>query len=335
MIDLKKKIEDIPKIELHKHLEGSIRLETIREITSKNNPDKKPLDREQFIITKQSTTYHEWIDKFWAHQAVLHSIDIIERVTFEVIEDSVHNNIRILELRYSPDFISINHPWFTYHDIHQAVLKGIKRATQSYNNIAVGLIGIIDRNLPLETAEKQMEFFIANKDTFIGVDLANDETKYPPEPFIYLFQKAKSHGLQVTIHSGESPIPTAAENVRTSISKLGATRIGHGIMIHQNEEIMKYVKDSNVVLEVCPTINWICGLFPTLKDHPIKRLKDFGIMVTVSTDDPGLIGITLNEQYQQIVENGLLTVEELEECNRVAYRCSFLPEEVKSKFWRL
>jgi len=331
-MDIKKKIQDMPKIELHKHLEGSIRLETLREITSKINPNK-PLDTEQFIITKQSSTYHEWLDIFWAHQAILHSLEIIERVTFEVIEDSVHWNIRILELRYSPDFIAINHPWFTYHDIHQAILKGVNKATQLYTNIAVGLIGIIDRNLNIEKAEKLMDFYISNKDTFIGVDLANDETKYPPEPFFHIFQKAKSHGFQVTIHSGESPIPTAAENVRSSISKLGATRIGHGIMIHQNEEIMRFVKDCNVVLEVCPNINWLVGLFPTVKDHPIKRLRDFGIMVTVSTDDPGIIGITLNEEYLRIVENGLLTIEELEECNRVAYHCSFLPEEVKRKYW--
>jgi len=209
----------------------------------------------------------------------------------------------------------------------------VKKATQLYTNIAVGLIGIIDRNLNIEKAEKLMDFYISNKDTFIGVDLANDETKYPPEPFIPLFQKAKSHGLQVTIHSGESPIPTAAENVRTSISKLGATRIGHGIMIHESEEIMKFVKDSNVVLEVCPTGNWLVGLFPTLKEHPIKKFKDFGIKVTVSTDDPGLIGITLNEEYLRMVENGLLTIEELEESNTVAYQSSFLPEEVKRKYW--
>jgi len=333
MDSLKKQIEQMPKIELHKHLEGSIRLSTLREITHQLNKDK-PLNREQFVITQQSTVYSEWLDIFWAHQSVLHSIEVLERVTFEVIEDSVQDNIRILELRYSPDFISINHPWFTYHDIHQAVLKGISRATQLYTNIAVGLIGIIDRNLPFHQAEIQMNFFIANKDTFVGVDLANDETKYPPDPFIPLFQKAKDHGLKVTIHSGESPVPTSVENVRTSISKLGATRIGHGVLIYTNEEIMKYVKESKVVLELCPTINWLVGLFPTFKDHPIKRLKDYGIMVTVSTDDPGLIGITLNEEYYKLVENGILTLEELEECNRVAYNSSFLPEEVKSKFWK-
>jgi len=180
-----------------------------------------------------------------------------------------------------------------------------------------------------------MDFIIQNKNTFVGVDLANDETKYPPEPFIDLFQKAKSHGLHITIHSGESPIPTSPENVRTSISKLGATRIGHGIMIYGQEDILRFVKNSGTVLEVCPTSNWLClqQLFPTLKDHPLRKLKDFGIKVTISTDNPGLIGFTLNQQYEQIIKNGLLTIEELEECNRVAFEASFIPEEIKLKFW--
>jgi len=330
--NLKQKIKDMPKIELHKHLEGSVRLETLRELTVQMDKSKS-LDREKFIISRPSTVYTEWIDILWSQQAVFNSLENIERITYEIIEDSVRDNVRILELRYSPAFVAINHSWSTFNDIHQAVLKGIAKSTEKYKNIVVGLIGIIDRNLNQEDAGKSMDFIIQNKDSFIGVDLANDETKYPPEPFIDLFQKALSHGLKVTIHSGESPVPTSAENVRTSISKLGATRIGHGVMIHAHEDIMKFVKDSSAVLEVCPTINWLCGLFPSLKDHPIRKFKDYGILVTVSTDDPGLIGITLNDQYEQIVENGLLTLEELEECNRVAYRASFLPEEVKSKFW--
>jgi len=178
-----------------------------------------------------------------------------------------------------------------------------------------------------------MQFIIDHRDTFVGVDLANDETKFPPEPFYPMFREAITRGLQVTIHAGESLIPSAAENVRSAITHLGAKRIGHGIMISENGDIKRFVKDSKTVLEVCPSSNWIVGLFKTIAEHPLRRLKLEGILVTISTDDPGLFGISLTEEYVRVVENGLMTIEELRESNEVGLRASFLAEDVKKKFW--
>lgn len=326
------KISQMPKVELHIHLEGAIRLPTLQELTMKLDKSSTPKDKKHFVMdTPDSLT--ECLEKFWAIQRVLNSYDAIERITYECIEDRHKANIKIVEIRYSPAFICVNHDHLTFEGIHQAVLRGVERAAKDFPNILVGIILIVDRNKSVEEAQKVAKFAIENKSTIVGVDMANDEIKHPPEKFAAVFEEIHKNGISITIHSGEVNIPEAPKNVRVSVTDLHATRIGHGIFCINDDSVVKFLIEKGIVLEVCPYSNWLTNACKTLAEHPLPKLLKAGVKVTISTDDPGLFGHDINTEYLQIVENGLMTLEQLKEANEIAYKSSFIPESLKKKFW--
>lgn len=272
-------VRNMPKVELHKHLEGSVRSSTVQELQLLLN--NKHIELSDLIVESPTTTLAECFEKFWLHQQIFVSYDIIERVAYECVIDSAKDNVRILELRYSPYFMAIGHSNLTYQGTHNAILKGIERACAEQTKIIVGLIGIIDRNLSFEEAQNSMNFIIENKSTFVGVDLANDETKYDADIFIPLFHKAKNNGLKITIHcDGFSPKSVA--NIKQAVLEIGATRIGHGTKCVEDMNVMHLLVMNDIHMEVCPSCNWLCGLHPSLKDHPVSLMNALGLNLSLS-----------------------------------------------------
>jgi adenosine deaminase len=236
----------IPKIDLHRHIEGAIRYETMKEWIIE---DKHPIDpqnekrlKEYILIKEPVDGLKIFLEKFGLIHQVLSAEKRIERMAYEACEDAFSEGVRILELRYSPIFIKGDREKLTFEKIHQAILGGIRQA-QTYYPMAVGLTGIIGREWPLKVAEQVTDFFIENRSTTRGLDLANDEAHFDCKPFAPLFQKAKKNGLHITIHAGESNIPGSSESIRNAIDLLGAERIGHGIQAYRDEKIMRYIRD--------------------------------------------------------------------------------------------
>eukprot|EP01128_Nolandella_sp_AFSM9_P008546 TRINITY_DN524_c0_g1_i3.p1 TRINITY_DN524_c0_g1~~TRINITY_DN524_c0_g1_i3.p1 ORF type:complete len:394 (-),score=86.45 TRINITY_DN524_c0_g1_i3:86-1111(-) len=313
-------IKEMPKVELHKHLEGSVRYSTLLELTKANTG--KELVKADAISDRPTDDLTGFLARFWVHQDVFNTYPNIERLAYEFVEDAHRDNTKILEMRYSPFFCAINHPELTFEGIHEAVMKGLKRGMEEFP-VLVGVIGIIDRMQTLEEATEAMDFFIKNNDSFMAVDLANDELKYPATPFIPLFKRAREAGLKVTIHAGEAETDQSIQNVRQAVEELGATRIGHGIMSIKDDAVISVLKENKTVLEVCPISNYLVGIVPSIKEHPIRRLIDAGVAVTVSTDDPGMFGHDLNVEYQSIVDAGLMSVEDFKRSNEIAAQASF------------
>jgi len=178
-----------------------------------------------------------------------------------------------------------------------------------------------------------VDFFLKHKEDFVALDLANDEIKYPADPFIPLFARARQEGLAITIHAGETNLPQAPANVRQAVEMLGAKRIGHGVMSIKDESVLALLRERQVILEVCPRSNIMIGLFPTLEKHPIAALRRVGVLVTVSTDDPGIFGHSLNEEYVDLVVAGMASLADLRQANETAARASFLSDEIKARHW--
>lgn len=344
--NIDEQIASMPKVELHRHLEGSVRFLTLLELAKKYDRVPKeivvhedqqkclndPKIRDAFLLERPCGSLTLFLQKFSLTQSLLCSYEIIERVTFESIEDCALEGVKILELRYSPFFIRMGHEFMTYDCIHAAILRGIARASLTYPSIVVGLIGIIDRNISFEEAKKVADFIIQNKDTFIAIDLANDES-YDAKVFIPLFAEAKRNGLHVTIHAGEVPSPDASTRIKEAIDLLGAERIGHGVQAQFDQQIQQYIKQKSIVLEVCPTSNWVTSAVPQIDEHPIKNFFDSGMLVTISSDDPGIFGISLTNEYHLAIKKLGLSLEDLRTANQIAAKYSFLPEEVKVKYW--
>lgn len=328
-------IQKIPKAELHRHLELCVRPSTIRELAPQFDihlPDDLTF-KSRFLITEPMLDLGAVLGKFLDTQKLWATPEIIERLTFEACEDAFRiDNVHILEMRYAPTFIQHGHENLSFDVIHQAILRGVQRAESKYPMV-VGLICIIQRILPIPTAEEVVNFAISNADTFVGLDLADNEVGFDSKPFAPFFLRAKNKGLGITIHSGEAAVPNAPRYVREAIEHLGATRIGHGVQIYRDEKTMDYVKEKGVVLELCPTSNWLTQAIPEKKNHPFKMLMDYGVKVTINTDDPGIFSLDLNHEYKFLVEHLGLTVAQLESCADMAAANSFIPLVKRQKVW--
>jgi len=180
-----------------------------------------------------------------------------------------------------------------------------------------------------------MNFVLDKKDDFVGVDLADNEVGFNCVPFAPIFQEAKSKGLGVTIHSGEANVPEAPSYIRDAIVHLGATRIGHGVQAYKDPEIMQFVKDQGVALELCPTSNYLTNAVDSTAAHPFRQLMEFGIHTTINSDDPSTFNIDLTNEYEVLQKEHNFTVEEFKRCNDYAAQASFIPSDKKQKFWPL
>ncbi len=327
-------LRNLPKVELHRHLECSLRLSTLIELAQDQGmsiPTETDLIREELLVTKPMHDLESVLKKFLRTQKVLSSFEILSRITFEAIEDAVTEGIRILELRWAPTFIAEGHPDLDFQEIIDGIRHGLSLAKDL--PIAVGMICIIQRTRPVEEAEKIIDFAIANKDFFVGVDLADNEEGFQPELFAKAFQKAKDAGLGVTIHAGEASIPEASLNVKTAIEVLGAKRIGHGVQIAKDPFVMNMVRKLGVPLELCVTSNWLTNAVPKITEHPIRQMLNAGIPVTINSDDPGIFGIDLVHEYQILNQLYEFTEVDFNRCNDIAAQASFIPLLQRQKFW--
>lgn len=327
-------LRQLPKVELHRHLECSLRFSTLKELAPQVGIDLAATDAEikrQLLVTEPMRDLDSVLKKFMTTQAVLESEEILARITYEIIEDASREGIRILELRYAPTFLVEGHPRLDFEKAHRAILRGAELARQLPIN--VGFIAIIQRTLPLEIGSRVADFAIDHKDSFVALDLADNEDGFEPEPFAPIFERAKKAGLHITVHSGEADIPGSAQNVKTAIEKLGADRIGHGVQIHRSPEVLEFVKARRVPLELCPTSNWITNAVPSVAAHPFRQLMEAGISVTLNSDDPGVFDIDLTHEYEALAKHQGFTIQEFEAINDLAAACSFLPLNEKQKHW--
>lgn len=199
--------------------------------------------------------------------------------------------------------------------------------------MAVGLICTLQRILPVEVAQTVMEFVIENKDTFVGLDLADNEVGFDSKPFRNVFNRAKASGLGITVHAGEADVPKAPEFVIDAIEILDATRIGHGLQIYRDTEVMNIVRDRKIVLELCPTSNILTNAVGSLEKHPFRRLMEHGILTTINTDDPSIFNTDLVREYEVLEQHQNFSMAEFEQCAQWAAESSFIPLEKRKKVW--
>ena len=327
--------KSIPKVELHQHLELSVRHSTIKELAPALGielPDENAF-RQGFIIDEPMNDLGSVLNKFLDTQKLWNSEEILERITFEVCEDAFNMGVKILELRYAPTFIRQGHEHMSFEQIHKAIVKGAEKAEATYP-MAVGLICIIQRILPVNEAEAVTDFAIEHKDTFIGLDLADNEEGFDSKPFSPFFKRAVDAGLGITVHAGEIFTKKSPTYPKDAVEHLFATRIGHGVQVHRDEDMMAYIKDRNIVLELCPTSNFLTQAVPgELKDHPFKKLMDAGLPVTVNTDDPGIFDTDIVKEYKILNELFGITEDDFNRCNDTAAAASFISADKKAKVW--
>jgi adenosine deaminase len=319
----------LPKVELHRHLEGSLRLDTMLEVAREHGitipADILRLSTLVQIQEEDKFTFQNFLSKFNTLRLFYRSPDVIHRITREAIEDAARDNVRYLELRFTPVALS-RAERFPLHDVINWVITSTKEAAEK-NNIKVKLIASVNRHESAEIAE-QVAWLATDhmNDGVVALDLAGNEAEFPSQPFYGIFKEAKQAGLHVTIHAGEwGP----AKHIKEAIEELGAERIGHGVRVLEDANVTALVKERNTACEVCITSNYQSGVVPSLETHPMLKMYQNGINVTINTDDPSISRITLSNEYYNACTQLNMPLDILKERIIAAAQAGFLPDNEK------
>lgn len=292
-----------PKIDLHHHLEGSIRTETYIELMKERGLDKKiriPMDdpiwleRLLKVGPHDKGDFHWCLSKFWWLRFCLADKESIARLVCEAIEDSAADNVKYLELRITPG------PLLAKGISEEDILSGIEEGWtlgEKKTGIRVGIIAGIAREQPIEYADKVVDLAIKGMDRGIrGIDLLSDET-YPPELFIGQYARAKAAGLGLTAHAGEYG---GTKNIITCVNELHVDRIGHGTYLYRDDPraALDAVLKHDVHIECNLSTNIVVGNVKDISQHPIRRMMDDGVSVNINTDDPIQSSVVLSNEYR-------------------------------------
>lgn len=315
----------LPFIDLHRHLDGSVRLETVIELADQQGIELPATDVESLrpyvVVEGKSDGLMDFIGRFRYLTAILHDLDACRRVAYENIEDARNEGIDYIELRFSPWFMSETHD-LDPAGVVEAVADGI-RAAERDTGVRAQMIGIMSRTYDVETCHRELDALLSHRDHLVAIDLAGDELKFPAALFREHFKRARDAGLEVTVHAGEVDGP---ESVWESIRELGATRIGHGIHSLRDPELVDYLLEHRVGLEVNITSNIHTGIVDEYANHPAKRIFELGLLANLNTDDPAISGIDLRHEYRVASEMAGLTPEMTRQSQINALEMAYLPE---------
>jgi adenosine deaminase len=332
MKNLDPKYNDIPKTEIHCHLEGAIRTQTILDVAREYNlklPTYEVVELDKHVkVFDQLRDLQAVLDAFTIFQNSITSPAVVERIAWELFEDCARQNIKLFEVRFSPDWAFHGHS-LDWDESLEALLRAKERAEHELE-MAIGIIAISSRGMGAESCVKTVDWAIRNKGHIQAVDLADGELLYPMGDFVKPILKAKDAGLKVTIHTGED---TPASYVWDTIHAFQPNRLGHGIHSIEDMKVVELIRERDVTLEVNPWSNYLTNSVKTIEEHPLKKLFDLGVRVTINSDDPEVLETNVNNEYRIAQEILGMSMEDIATCNRYAFESSFIEETAKQRIW--
>ena len=329
---------NIPLLDLHRHLDGAVRLETIldlgrehRDVLRKQDlelpaddieglrPHIEVLDREPDLMT--------FLSRFRWLTAILVDLEACRRIGRENVEDAAREGIAYIELRFSPWFMAETHG-LDPQGVVEAVADGVAQGVRE-TGVQAKIIGTLSRTYGPDIAHKELDALLACRDHLVAVDLAGDEAGFPPELFVEHFRRVRDAGLGVTIHAGEAG---GAPGVWSALRDLGATRIGH--CVHTDEALLDHLAENRIGVESNLTSNLQTSTVGTYAEHPLAKQLRRGILATINTDDPTISGIDLAYEYNVAAPKAGLDAELARQAQANALEIAFLSTEEKDQLKR-
>jgi adenosine deaminase len=318
----------LPLIDLHRHLDGSLRLETILDLGRKHNLPLPAWDveslRPYIQVTEPQPGLMAFFEKFQWMRGVLVNYDACWRIAYENVEDLRNEGIDYAELRFSPWFMA--EPFqLDPAGVVEAVVDGVESACRDLG-FRVKLIGILSRHYGVENAWKELGALLTKREHLTALDLAGDEANFPGVWFVEHIRRARDVGWQITVHAGEDGGPQA---IWQAIDELGATRIGHAVQAVQDPALLDFMRAHRIGIETNLTSNVQTSIVSDYAHHPLRKFIQSGLMATINTDDPGISGITLAHEYQVAAPAAGLTPQEIHQAQRNALEIAFLEQAEK------
>ncbi len=324
-------LHTLPKVDLHRHLEGSIRPETFLELVLPQDvllPTCDPFEllRHVQVMDGEPPSFMNFLSKFFLLHYMYTTPDVYYHVMCEAIEDAAQDNVVHLELRFSLKHLT-RHKNFAMCDVIGWLHEARVEAEREFD-ISVVLIAMLNREAPRAVCEQIVDAVLVQPDGVIAaLDLAGDELHNPMPPVVDLFDRARAHGLQAVVHASEA---RGHDTIEDCVGFFQPCRIGHGVRAVESERTLAMLREQDIVLEVCPTSNVQTGASSSLREHQLKQLHAAGVRVAIASDDPRISRITLTIEYLAAVEQMGFSLAEVQQMNLTAAGASFLPAEKKS-----
>ncbi|MCQ2375186.1 MAG: adenosine deaminase [Salinivirgaceae bacterium] len=325
MIELTREfVKSLPKAELHCHLDGSMRVETIIDLAKQQNVELPSFDVAELTkyvsVGMNCTSLEEYLKAFDITCSVLQTYESLERATYELVEDCAAENVWYLEIRFSP--ILHTNKGLKLTEVVDAVLEGKKRAEKDFGT-RVGIIICGLRHTTPETSLLLAELAVAYKNKgVVGFDLAGAEDGFPAKDHRDSFNLIVNNNINTTAHAGEAYGP---ESIAQALHLISANRIGHGTRLREDGDLLNYVNDHRIPLEMCVTSNLQTKAVDSIEKHPVKFYFDLGLRVTINTDNRLVSGTTLLDEYMLVIEKFGFTESELKYLIINGFKSAFLP----------
>ncbi|MCM3117369.1 adenosine deaminase [Neobacillus sp. MER 74] len=318
----------LPKIELHCHLDGSLRPETILDIAKRDGISLPSMNRDdilkELIAPLECESLDEYLEKFSIPNLVMQSEENLRRITFELFEDAARENVKYMEVRFAPLLHTAG--GLDVEEIIQAVLTGIKEAEKQYEikgNLILSCMRTMSASRAFEVVEKGRRFL---GEGVVAIDLCASEEEGFCGKFVEPIALAREYGYRVTIHAGETGV---GKNVLEAVELLGAERIGHGVFIKDCGEAYNIVKEKQVVLEMCPTSNVQTKAVNQFSDHPIYQFHKDGVKVTVNTDNRTVSDTTMANECDIVFKEFNISENDYKQIYLTSVEASFADCEIK------
>ncbi len=327
-------LRKLPKAELHCHLDGALRPQTILELGRKSGA-KLPADTLEELIPFVQTSpscesLGECLKAFDIICPLLCRPQALERAAYELVEDSAEDNIRHVEVRFAPELLCSS--GMSSEESVEAVLRGLKKGLKDFGTSSSVILCLFRAHGPKENRrafsvlKKAFNPKLSLKEPAVAaLDLAGDEARHPTREFADYYAEAKKLGIHTTCHAGET---SGTENLRSAL-EFSVDRIGHGVHLMEDDALLAEVVRRKVPLEIGITSNVRTKAVASLKDHPVRRFYEAGVRLTLNTDDRGVFAINLTGEYAQALELGF-SVRELADLSVASVDHLFLPSQERA-----
>src|SRR6476469_9387532 len=318
----------LPFIDLHRHLDGSVRLDTIIDLAQQNNIELPGTTVEEIrphvqVMEPQPGLMAFIAKMLWATRMLVNG-EACRRVGHENVEDAQREGIDYIELRFSPYFMAEPHE-LDMSEVIEGVVAGIAEGVAA-TGVRVNLIGILSRTYGAEVCMKELEALLAHRQHFVALDLAGDEANFPAPLFVDHFKKGRDAGWRITVHAGEAGGP---QSVWDAIQLLGAERIGHGVRALEDPKLTNYLREHRVPIEANLTSNVHTSTVADFNSHPLRDMLASGLVCSINSDDPGVSGIDLPHEFEVAAPAAGLTREQIHQAQINALETAFLSSEEK------
>lgn len=319
-------IDEMPKVEQHIHIVGSIRPETVQWLAEESGNRMRALaDLEKAARLFQYRNFEDFIA---AYSTILRCItreDQFERIVYEMLEDEAKQNVRYTEASFSaPDHTRLG---LNYSEMLKAINRGIERAHVDFGvdcDLRIDLV----RDYGPEAGTRYLDLIAQSRERVVAIDIGGREHAFPPEQFTATYRKAKQMGFHLTAHAGET---CGSQSIWNAVKHLGVERVGHGVSARDDPALVEYLLKNNISIEMCPLSNVRTGAVNDIRDHPVRAFFDKGLNVTVNSDDPTMFDTNMNKEYRTLHDKLGFTLQELFRLSLNGLDSSFLPEERKMR----